>query len=140
MLLLRRLQHFTKFASLLAIMCLRHQLISKTVGNLDCLAEGRLIVQPTVSWHKDNTTRWASFCQARRIAGRTSGCLAGVVRDGLLRLRQTLSFSRCLSRTQAVADGRARFGLAGGTACLLLRRLVQRMVEAFIRWGPCRTN
>ena len=36
------------------IVPLRHPIdLAKQLATLDCLAEGRLIVQPTVSWHKD---------------------------------------------------------------------------------------
>ena len=108
-----------RLAACAVIAPLRHPLLlARELGTLDLLSEGRLVVQPTVSWHRDEyEALGVPFAQARRPPRRAPGGVggplarhAGVVRRRALRLRGRLPRAEGLASRRPAALARRRVG------------------------------
>jgi alkanesulfonate monooxygenase SsuD/methylene tetrahydromethanopterin reductase-like flavin-dependent oxidoreductase (luciferase family) len=89
---------------------LRHPLVlAHDLATLDLLSEGRLVIQPTVSWHKDEYDA-IGVPWGRRAASSMSSCASGAGVGPLPRQlrRRVLHLRRRLPRAKADAPRRPR--------------------------------
>ena len=108
-----------RLAACAVIAPLRHPLLlARELGTLDLLSEGRLVVQPTVSWHRDEyEALGVPFSQARRPPRRAPRGVGGplarharLVRRRALRLRGRVLRAQGLASRRAAAVARRRVG------------------------------
>ena len=113
-----------RLAACAVIAPLRHPLLlARELGTLDLLSEGRLVVQPTVSWHRDEYaalgvpfgSRGALLDEHLDGLGGTLAGLSGIVRRRALRLRQRLPRAEGLASGRSTAVARRR--VASTLAC-----------------------
>ena len=100
---------------------LRHPLLlAKQLATLDLLSEGRLVVQPTVSWHEEEyEALGVPFHRARRDPRRAARGHGGRLARHAGRVRGApLPLRRRLSRAQALPARRARACGSAGSRCI----------------------
>ena len=99
-----------RLAACAVIAPLRHPLLlARELGTLDLLSEGRLVVQPTVSWHRDEYEALGVPFRKRGAAARRAPCRVGgaLARHAVHLRRRALRLRERLPRAEGVAPGRA---------------------------------
>ena len=118
-----------RLAACAVIAPLRHPLLlARELGTLDLLSEGRLVVQPTVSWHRDEyEALGVPFGKRGELLDEHLAAWEGLWRDTPHRSPASTTPSRTStsSRRRGARTGRG----SGSAANRFIRRLLRRIVR-----------